>query len=100
MRGSRARNAYAPKLEEWYASDEAAINPAEYWADFQDKNATTLYQGFMTAAKKAGIQDLILVIKREDSVFLIHKERAGIVLNSETQETSSPDDNNNNGTPE
>lgn len=83
---TRTRNAYGPKLVEFMESDEAAINPAEVWPEFKDKQSSTLYQGFMLAAKKAGIQDELLIKQHDESVFILHKERVTLALAAQTDE--------------
>jgi hypothetical protein len=82
MASGRKRNAYGPKLLDWYSnSDEPAINVREVWAlEFGKAKATTLYQGFMLAAKAAEIQDNIIVKRLEDEVFLLHKERCAVAV--------------------
>lgn len=81
MAKSRSRNTYGPKLADFVESDEAAINPAEVWpVEFGGKEATTLYQGFNLAAKKAGLTDTILVKQSDGAVFILHKERVAGLL--------------------
>jgi hypothetical protein len=81
MASGRTRNAYGPKLNDFIESDEAAINPADVWPiEFGKKEASTLYQGFLGAAKKANLQDTILVKQSEGKVFLLHKERVTAAL--------------------
>jgi hypothetical protein len=82
MQGSRSKNVYGPKLAIFMESDEAAINPAEVWPlEFGgEKKASTLYQGFLTAAKAAKIQDQILIKQSDDSCFILHKERVAGLL--------------------
>lgn len=83
MGAGRARNAYGPKLVTFMESDEAAINPVEVWPiEFQAKQASTLYQGFLTAVKKAGLEDQVLVKQNDGNVYLLHKERVAIALAS------------------
>lgn len=87
MAKSRQHNAYGPKLLEFVNSDEAAINPAETWPlEFSGKKATTLYQGFRTAAEKANLSDQILIKQSDDNVFLLHKERVTLVLEATASE--------------
>lgn len=82
MANGRSRNSYGPKLMEFYNSDEPAINVAEVWPlEFAQKEASALYQGFLTAAKKAGIQDNLIIKRSEDNVFILHKERVAGLLN-------------------
>lgn len=82
---SRTRNAYGPKLIEFMESDEAGINPAEVWPEFAGKNATTLYQGFMNAAKKADppLTDVLLIKQSDENVYILHKERVALALAAE-----------------
>lgn len=81
MQSSRSRNTYGPKLAEFIESDEAAINPADVWPlEFGGKEASTLYQGFQLAAKKADLQDTILVKQSDGAVFILHKERVAGLL--------------------
>jgi hypothetical protein len=81
MGAGRARNAYGPKLVTFMESDEAAINPVEVWPiEFQAKQASTLYQGFLTAVKKANLEDQVLVKQNDGNVYLLHKERVAIAL--------------------
>jgi hypothetical protein len=87
MGESRQRNTYGPKLLDFINSDEAGINPAEAWPlEFGKKNASTLYQGFLTAAKKAEVADQIRILQNDGSVFILHKERAGLAVNGATDE--------------
>lgn len=72
--------AYGPRLLEFVESDEAGINPREAWpVEFKGKTATAIYQSFKGAVKKASLQDMITVIKREDDVFLMHNERVAAI---------------------
>jgi hypothetical protein len=81
MGAGRARNAYGPKLVTFMESDEAAINPVEVWPiEFQAKQASTLYQGFLTAVKKANLEDQVLVKQNDGNVYLLHKERVAVAL--------------------
>jgi hypothetical protein len=57
------------------SSDEAAISVKDSFPLFAQKNAMTLYQGFRTAAEKAGVLDAIQIKKIEDNVYLFHTER-------------------------
>ena len=94
MGESRQRNTYGPKLIEFINSDEAGINPAEAWPlEFGKKNASTLYQGFLTAAKKAEVADQIRLLQNDGNVFILHKERAGLLVNGvdEADEADSDD---------
>jgi hypothetical protein len=89
MGESRQRNTYGPKLMEFINSDEAGINPADAWpVEFGKKNASTLYQGFLTAAKKANVANDIRILQNDGNVFLLHKERASVAagLTSVTEE--------------
>jgi hypothetical protein len=62
---SRTRNAYGPKLADFYESDEAAINVAETWpVEFGKKAPATLAQGFNIAADKADMKDKVQIINR------------------------------------
>jgi hypothetical protein len=89
MGAGRARNAYGPKLVTFMESDEAAINPVEVWPiEFQAKQASTLYQGFLTAVKKANLEDQVLVKQNDGNVYLLHKERVAIALGSTTPSTN------------
>jgi hypothetical protein len=80
MANSRNRNVYGPKLIEFMESDEAGINPAEVWPLECNGKASSVYQGFITAVKKAELQDVVMVKRHEESVFLIHRERAGLAV--------------------
>jgi len=89
MANTRSRNVYGPKLVEFCESDEAAINPAEVWpVEFAGKKASTLYQGFRTAAEKADISDLVLIKQSDDSVFILHKERVALVMAAANGDTA------------
>jgi hypothetical protein len=78
MAGAKTR-AYGPKLLEFMESDEAGCNPRDNWPlEFGDKTATALMQSFKNAAKKAGIEEQLTFIKRENDVFIIHNERAAV----------------------
>lgn len=79
MGKARTRNTYGPKLLEFMESDEAGINPAEVWPmEFGEKLTTTLYQGFMNAAKKSDLKDKIKILQSDDNVFILHNERAAV----------------------
>ena len=81
MANSRSKNTYGPKLVEFVESDEAAINPAEVWPiEFGKKEASTLYQGFLGAAKKANLTDQIMVKQSDGTVIILHKERVNLLL--------------------
>lgn len=81
LMAGRTRNAYGPKLEEFIASDEPAINPREVWPlEFKEKDSSALYQGFQTAAKKAELSETVIVKQSDGQVFLLHKERVGALL--------------------
>lgn len=73
----RARNAYLPKIEIFVGeSDEPAINVKDTWpVEFGQKEPSTLYQGFLAAIKKAGLEDTILVKRDGEKVYLWHNER-------------------------
>lgn len=80
---SRSRGVYPAKLDEFNSSDEAAINPREVWpVEFGGKEATSLYQGFLNAAKKHDppLNDVITVKKDGEDVFLMHNERVQAVI--------------------
>lgn len=88
MGSTRNRNVYGPKLLEFVESDEPGINPSESWPlEFGGKNPTTLYQGFIKAAKDAKVSDTVKIIKREDSVFILHMERARVAVETMTTES-------------
>jgi hypothetical protein len=77
MAKSRSRGAYQPKLE-FFATetDEPAINVREQWeAEFGSKTAEALAQSFNSWIKKADLEDVIVVRKDEDDVYLIHLQR-------------------------
>lgn len=81
MAKSRSKNTYGPKLVEFNDSDEAAINPADVWPiEFGKKEASTVYQGFLAAIKKADLTEVIMVKQSDGNVFLLHKERVGVLL--------------------
>jgi hypothetical protein len=87
MAGGRARNAYGPKLKLFLDSDEAAINPAEVWPiEFGQKKATTLYQGFNTAIKEAGLNDTVQIKQSDGQVFLLHTERVALLFTQDTDD--------------
>ena len=78
MAGSRNHNAYGPKLVEFCESDEAGVNVAETWPEFKGKLATTLYQGFRTAASKAELDNTVRILNRDGQVYLLHIERVAL----------------------
>lgn len=81
MSSGRARNQYGPPTLEFLNSDEPGINPREVWPHlFASHKAPTLYQGFVTAVKKANLEDIILVKKKGEDVFLLHKERVTLAI--------------------
>jgi hypothetical protein len=75
----RSRNQYQPRLEQFMNSDEPGVDPRAEWAEFAGKKATTLYQGFRTAAEAAGILDELIIRKVENDLFILHKARAAAV---------------------
>jgi hypothetical protein len=75
----RGRNQYQPRLAQFMESDEPGVDPKEEWAEFRGKKATTLYQGFRTAAEAAGVLDDIIIRKVENDLFILHKARAAAV---------------------
>jgi hypothetical protein len=79
----RERNAYGPPLLEFCNSSEAAISVRDYWPKFKHKTASTLYQGFNTAINNASLKDTVDVKKVEDNVYLLHKERVALALESQ-----------------
>lgn len=86
MANSRSKNTYGPKLIEFVESDEAAINPAEVWPiEFGKKEASTLYQGFLGAAKKADLTETVMVKQSDGMVFLLHKERVTGLLTADAE---------------
>lgn len=94
MQNTRTRNAYGPKLLDFMEnSDEAGINPVDIWpVEFGGKEAATLYQGFMKAVKDAELSDTIKVIRREDSVFILHLDRVSLALNADSEENATEDE--------
>jgi hypothetical protein len=71
--GGRSRNTYAPKLEAFATSDEAGISVREEWSlEFKDKNASTLYQGFMKAVRDAELDEAITVKQSDGEVYLLN----------------------------
>jgi hypothetical protein len=76
MASGRNRNFYGPKLLEFVESDEAGIAVKEVWpVEMSEKEASTIYQGFNLAAKKANLDETVIVKRLDDQVFLLHKER-------------------------
>jgi len=74
--GSRTRNQYTPKIDDFLASDEKAISVRENWpVEFKTKKGSALYQGFITAVKTSKLQDTVRVLKREEEVFLVNREK-------------------------
>jgi len=77
---TRQRNLYGPKLMDFIESDEAAINPAETWPiEFGQKNAATMYQGFLKAAKDAKLTEVLRIIQSDGAVYILHNERVAIL---------------------
>lgn len=77
---ARTKGVYGLKLLEFAQSDEAAINPADVWPlEFGSKEATTLYQGFNLAIKRAKMEDDIHILQSDGNVYILHKERVEIV---------------------
>lgn len=72
---TRVRGAYNAPLDSFIESDEAVINVVDNFPMFSQKEASTLYQGFLNAVKKAQLEDTVRVIKQADQVFLAHNER-------------------------
>lgn len=95
---SKTRNQYGPKLVEFDASDEAAVNVVDAWPEFAEKNTATLYQGFKNALDKTDLNDMVQVRKYEDNVFLLHKERVA-VLRGESVEDTDDDSNTDEDAP-
>jgi hypothetical protein len=90
MAKGRSKNVYGPKFAEWFESDEAAINPAEVWPlEFGRKEASTIYQGFLGAAKKANLQDAVMIKQSDGAVFLLHKERVNLLLTASNGDEAS-----------
>lgn len=88
MGSTRTRNMYGPKLLEFMDSDEAAINPADVWPlEFGTKNTTTVYQGFLNAAKAAEVSDLIWIKQKDGQVYILHRERAILAAQSTNTDT-------------
>lgn len=95
--GGRARNAYGPKLASFYEGDDAAINPAEFWpVEFGAKEASTLYQGFLGAIKKADLEGKVVVKQSDGKVFLMNMEKINAImaaqLNGEVEVSSDETD--------
>jgi len=99
MGNTRSRNAYGPKLMAFIESDEAAINPSEVWpVEIGQKKATAIYQGFLNAAKAAEVTDVVLVKQYDGGVYLLHRERANIMVTDTPEsvdETDSEGDDDN-----
>jgi hypothetical protein len=72
---TRNRGGYIAPLDSFMESDEAVINVVDNFPMFSEKVASTLYQGFLNAVKKAKLEDTVRVIKSGDDVFLAHNER-------------------------
>lgn len=81
---SRSRNVYGPKLLEFVnESDEAGINPREAWpTEFKSKQASTMYQGFMKAVNEADLTETVLIKQSDGEVFILHKQRMALLLNT------------------
>lgn len=80
MAGGRTRNAYGPQLKIFAESDEPAINVKEVWPLlYAAKEAGTLYQGFVTAIKKAELTERIVCRKSDDDVFLLDTEKCALI---------------------
>lgn len=93
LANNRTRNQYGPYLYQFVDSDEAAVNVVDVWPELKVKTISTLYQGFINAAKKADLyyapnstgpresplpDKPIMVKKANDAVFLLHRERIAI----------------------
>jgi hypothetical protein len=92
---ARGRNVYGPKLIEFMESDEAAINPKDTWpAEFANKSASALYQSFRQAAEKANVADQLQISQVGGQVFILHKEKVAVVLNSATTENTDSTEEN------
>src|SRR4029077_9063113 len=85
LSNTRARNTYGPKTLEFATSDEAGVNVREAWPEFKNKKVTALYQGFLGAVKNAELTNEILVKQYDGQVYLLHKERAGMVVQTEVE---------------
>ena len=86
---------------EFINSDEAGINPAEAWPmEFGKKQASTLYQGFLTAAKKADVANDIRILQNDGNVFLLHKERAAVLAGVATTDDDETNEENEETTDE
>jgi hypothetical protein len=87
----RTRNMYGPKILEFLASDEVAIDVAEVWpVDFSKKVASTLYQGFINAAKKADLTDQIMVKQSDEHVFILNTEKVALLKTAQGTLDSEP----------
>jgi len=96
VNSGKTKNQYGPQLAIFLNdSDQAGINVRETWPDkYNEKDVTALYQGFVNASKKANVEDLVRVIRRDEDVFLIHKQRAALLQATiTTQNGNSTDDN-------
>lgn len=101
---TRTRNQYGPKLGEFVQSDEAAVMVTDTWPEFAAKSASTLYQGFRTAAEKANLTDTISVRQHDDKVYILNMAKIALatntlneaasdsVVDSNEDETDSPDE--------
>lgn len=92
---ARVRNLYGPMLIEFDGSDEPGVDVQEAWPiELGQKSASTLYQGFLTAAKKAKLYPDVLTIKQSDEhVYILHNERYKLALETlaaESQNGNSP----------
>jgi hypothetical protein len=84
MASGRTRNSYEPKLKEFQASDEPAVNVREQWSvEFTGKKVTALYQGFRNVIQNIEdeeVRDNLMVKQMDNDVFLIDRAKAAAVV--------------------
>ena len=75
------KGVYASCFVEFMNSDEPAINPAETWPQyFGDRKASAMVQSFRIAAKTAKAEKDVTITQVGDELYLIHNERARVVV--------------------
>lgn len=94
---TRTKNQYGPYLVKFYESDEPAIDVREVWPqEFGKKKISALYQGFRNAAEAAditiGVDGDILILSRNDTVFLLHNERVKLATTPKDVEVEDDTD--------
>lgn len=87
---TRTKNMYGPKLLEFVASDEAAINPRDCWpVEFGNAKVENLYQGFNNAKKTAKLENVVEVRRSEDNIFILHTERVNLSIQAQMDEATA-----------